>query len=103
MSCGGAAGTTQGSDGEPDNSTQPRTRGVKPATTFPQHRGGLQSVGPKPGWTASEAGGEQEGNILYAYACRGGGGGNGFLEKSIPCNGKLDKLSEHVMLCVELR
>lgn len=57
--CGGAAGSAQGSDGEPGTSTQPGTRGVKPAATFSQHRGGLQFVGPEPGRTATEAGGEK--------------------------------------------
>lgn len=57
--CGGAAGSAQGSDGEPDDSTQPGTRGLKPATTFSQHRGGLQSVGPKPGRDAAETGGNK--------------------------------------------
>lgn len=70
MPCGGAAGSAQGADGEPDNSTQPGTRGVKPATAFSQHRGSLQSVGPKPGWAASEAGGEEREISHFFYVCK---------------------------------
>lgn len=67
--CGGAAGSAQGSDGEPDDSIQPGTRGVHPATTFSQHRGGLQSVGPEPGWAAAEAGGD-----IISICCSAVGG-----------------------------
>lgn len=54
MPCGGATGSAQGSNGEPDTSTQPGTRGVQPTATFSQYRGDLQSVGPEPGWAAAE-------------------------------------------------
>lgn len=66
VSRGGAAGSAQGPDGEPDIRIQPGTRGVKPATTFSQHRRSLQSVGPGPGWVASEGGGDNRKISLFA-------------------------------------
>lgn len=61
VSGGGAAGSAEGSDGEPDSITQPGAGGVQPATALHQHRGGFQSSGPEPGRAAAEAGGEEVG------------------------------------------
>ena len=103
VSCGGAAGSAQGSDGEPDNSTQPGTRGVKSTAAVSQHRGGLQSVGPKSGWAASEAGGDKRKIDCIRVPVEPQEENNRFPKKSIPNYEKLDDLSERVMLFVELR
>lgn len=59
VSCGGAAGPAEGSDGKSDDGTHRGTRGVQSAPFLPQHRGDLQPARPGPGRAAAEAGGDQ--------------------------------------------
>ena len=57
MPRGGAVGSAQGPDGEPDNRLQRRgAAGARPAPPGSHHRRGLQPAGPGPGRAAAEAG-----------------------------------------------